>query len=152
MTQNSENIDTNRERRSSSEDLPPSPPQGPGARRAWAIRRYHGIGPNGGLVEEWTASEVAASLDVSGRTVRRWANEEPIPLVQGWSAQEKMTLYACVLAGDREGLLEYLRVQRLLDRESDSRNRSARHPRIQSLQSADSNSEDPPEEFDPDLW
>ena len=152
MTQNPDNGHSNRESRSSSRAPPPSPPKGNEARRAWAIRRYHGIGRNGELIEEWPANKIADALDVSERTVRRWANEEPLPLVEGWSAQEKLTVLACVVSGDREGLLEYLRVQQLIDRESDSRNRSPRTPRIQFVLSADSKSETHPEEFDVDPW
>lgn len=127
--------------RESGREMQDPPPIGPGRQRAWAIRRYFGIGPGGEVIEEWTAPEIAERLDVSDRTIRRWCNEEPLPLVEEWSQRERLTLFACVISGDRETLEEYLVIQRLLE-QSESPNSEAAPPRITSAESA-STSENP---------
>jgi hypothetical protein len=114
-------------------------------KREYALRQCLGIGAGGEHVEPRSASEVAQELDISERTVRRWCNEEPLPLVEEWSTLEKWTLYACVLTRDREALEEYLLVQRLLER-SESPKVGAVGVRSSSEQSDASNSS--PHPFD----
>jgi len=79
-------------------------------KREYAIRRYHGIGPDGEPIDEVSSSTLADRLGVSSRTINRWVNEEEIPLVDGWSTQQRLTLYACVITRDRMALEEYLQV------------------------------------------
>lgn len=77
-------------------------------KRIFAFRRYHGLGPDGRKMEEWTQQEIADSLGVSRQSVDRWLNREPMPGVESLKLRECMTLYAIASQGDTELLNEYL--------------------------------------------
>ena len=91
---------------------------GPGARREYAIRLYHGIGPDGRFIEPKTQQEIADEIGVSRQTVDSWVNGE-IPLVDGLDENERWTILACVMTRSEEDLVEYLH---LVGGESESPN------------------------------
>lgn len=77
-------------------------------KRIFAFRRYHGLGPDGRKMEEWTQQEIADYLGVSRQSVDRWLNRESMPLAESLDPRARMTLYAIVSQGDTELLDEYL--------------------------------------------
>ena len=76
----------------------------------WAFRRYHGIGPGGASVEEWTQQEIADVLGVSRQTVEKWLNREDIAasFLGHLTLDERSLLYFLTVYGEREDLEEYL--------------------------------------------
>ena len=94
-------------------------------RQLWAFRRYHGLGPGGAFIEEWTQQEIADALGVSRQTVDRWLNREDIAesFLGHVSPEHRQFLYFLVLYGERERVEEYLallKLERRLQQKVDS--------------------------------
>jgi hypothetical protein len=77
-------------------------------KRIFAFRRWYGIGPGGRDIEEWTQQKIGSYLGVSERTVRRWVNEEPAPIFEGLSTNERRLLYGMAMFRGEERVVEYL--------------------------------------------
>lgn len=82
-------------------------PMSSAEKRAFAIRKYHGLGPDGEFVETWTQQEIADYLGVARRSINRWVNEEPLPLVDDLGRRERVYLFTMIVTGN-EYLDRYL--------------------------------------------
>ncbi|MFK8213258.1 helix-turn-helix domain-containing protein [Haloferax volcanii] len=112
-------------------------------RRLFAFRRYHGIGPEGRHMDEWTQQEIADYLDVSRQAVNRWLNRETFPLAEELSYCERITLYSIAVTGSAEDLQEYFILRAMTERtQSESPNQEQSLYRI-SLAESDTQDFDP---------